>query len=115
MRDTQFRAEFDEAWDLSVALKRAGHSSPLLDSFVRIVRESRESGTGTREGALITFVGQLLKQEQNRLDAPSPGDRVTNGKITVAVVHVDDTGVMLDNGYCPNREEFRLQWRKVDD
>lgn len=44
---------------------------------------------------------------------PQAGDTVTNGKIMAKVMIVDATGVLLSTGYCPNRIEFRNDWRKV--
>lgn len=42
------------------------------------------------------------------------GDVVTDGTTTCKILAWDSTGIMLDNGYCPNLDEFAHQkWQVV--
>jgi hypothetical protein len=41
------------------------------------------------------------------------GQSFTNGKMTLVITYLDDSGVMFNNGYCPNYHELFLQWTKV--
>lgn len=41
------------------------------------------------------------------------GDKMTNGKMTLTISHIDNSGVMFDNGYCPNLKELYLGWIAV--
>lgn len=41
------------------------------------------------------------------------GQSFTNSKMTLTIIDLDDSGVIFNNGYCPNYHELFLQWQKV--
>jgi len=41
------------------------------------------------------------------------GQKYTNGTVILSVIYFDDSGVMFNNGYCPNMKEFKLQWKLI--
>jgi hypothetical protein len=63
-----------------------------------------------RYGVIVTSgqcwpVDNILKRME--LKMVELGSKWTNGKITLIVVYTDSSGILFDNGYCPNWIEFK--------